>query len=104
LHALKPEAARIVIKGRLLRTKLPLHIEKQRATIAAYSVLPTVLVAIVAAYAAPTHLVWADRRATPVPMDTNAKVRRGWFFRRLHTLFNKLARRGIIARGTSIDL
>jgi hypothetical protein len=89
-QALKPEGIRIVAKGRLLRTQLPLHLEEQRATIAAHSVLPVVLVGIVAAYAAPTHLVWADRCHTlpSVNIGAGPQMCRGWLFRKLRTLFN----------------
>jgi hypothetical protein len=58
---LLPHDVELAARGQQLREQLPSYLEQQWASIVAHSPLPTMLHAIVAAYAAPTPAdMWAD--------------------------------------------
>jgi hypothetical protein len=58
---LSPQHAELCTRGRQLRDRLPAYLEQQRATVDTHCPLPTVLQAMVTAYALPTpEDLWSD--------------------------------------------
>jgi hypothetical protein len=72
---LLPENAELATRGKLLREQLPSYLVQQRAAVVAHCPLPTVLQAIVAAYAAPTPAdMWTDGLRIQAPGEKRAHV------------------------------
>jgi hypothetical protein len=58
---LSPQLAELCTRGRQLRDRLPAYLEQQEASVGTHCSLPTVLQAMVTAYARPTREdMWSD--------------------------------------------
>jgi hypothetical protein len=72
---LLPQHADLAARGHQLREQLPSYLVQQRAAVVAHCPLPTVLQAIVTAYAVPTPVdMWTDGLRIQAPGEKRARV------------------------------